>query len=91
MKTIVADTYTFYVNNSKDVSFPKRFKSHKIIWNLREALLAIWEGKITEIVLPKLGTPGYDFEEFIDSMVKIGQIEIKPKIHYYELEVASKS
>ena len=91
MKAIVADTYTFYVNNSRDVSFPKRFRSHKIIWNLREALLTIWEGDLTEIALPKLGTPGYDFEEFIDNMVKIGQVKTKPKIRYYELEVASKS
>jgi len=91
MKAIIADTYTFYVNNSKDVSFPKRFRSHKIIWNLREALLAIWEGNLTEIALPKLGTPGYNFEEFIDDMVKIGQIKNKPKLCYYELEVASKS
>ena len=91
MKAIVADIYTFYVNNSKDVSFPKRFRGHKIIWNLREALLAIWEGNLTEIALPKLGTPGYDFEEFIDNMIKIGQVKDKPKIRYYELEVASKS
>jgi hypothetical protein len=91
MKAIIADTYTFYVNNSKDVSFPKRFRSYKIIWNLREALLAIWEGKLTEVALPKLGTPGYNFEEFMEDMVKIGQIKDKPKIYYYELEVASKS
>ena len=91
MKAIVADIYTFYVNNSKDVSFPKRFRGHKIIWNLREALLTIWEGDLTEIALPKLGTPGYDFEEFIDNMIKIGQVKDKPKIRYYELEVASKS
>ena len=91
MKAIVADIYTFYVNNSKDVSFPKRFRGYKIIWNLREALLTIWEGGVTEIALPKLGTPGYDFEEFISSMLKIGQLKTKPKIKYYELEIAKKS
>lgn len=91
MKTIVADIYTFYINASKDVSFPKRFRNYKIIWDLREALLAIWQGDITEIALPKLGTPGYDFEGFIDDMIKIGQIKDKPKIRYYELEVAHKS
>ena len=91
MKTVVADIYTFYINASKDVSFPKRFRNYKIIWDLREALLAIWQGEITEIALPELGTPGYDFEEFIDNMVKIGQIKNKPKIHYYNLEIASKS
>ena len=91
MKTIVADIYTFYVHNSKDVSFPKRYKNYKIIWNMRDALIALWEGEITEIALPKLGTPGYNFEEFIDDMVRIGQMKEKPKIRYYELEVASKS
>lgn len=91
MKVIVADIYTFYVNNSKDVSFPKRFRGYKILWDFREALLTVWEGNLTEIALPKLGTPGYNFEEFIDNMIKIGQIKDKPKIRYYELEVASKS
>lgn len=91
MKTIVADIYTFYINSSRDVSFPKRFRNYKIIWDLREALLAIWEDQITEIALPELGTPGYNFEEFIDDMVKIGQIKNKPKIRYYNLEIASKS
>ena len=91
MKAIIADTYTFYIHNSRDVSFPKRYKSYKIIWNLREALLALWEGNITEIALPKLGTPGYNFEEFINDMVKMGQIKKVPKIQYYELELAKKS
>ena len=91
MKAIVADIYTFYVNNSRDVSFPKRYRGYKIFWDLREVLFAIWEGDITEIALPKLGTPGYNFEEFINNMIKIGQIKNKPKIRYYELEVASKS
>lgn len=91
MKTIVADIHTFYANNTKDVSFPKRYRNYKIIWDWRETLLAIWEGNITEIVLPKLGTPGYDFVEFIDQMVEIGQLKTKPKIRYYELEVARKS
>jgi hypothetical protein len=91
MRTIVADIYTFYINASKDVSFPKRFRNYKIIWDLREALLAIWEGQITELALPEKGTPGYNFEEFIDDMVAIGQIKDKPKIRYYSLEVASKS
>lgn len=91
MKIIVADIYTFYIHNSKDVSFPKAFKNYRIIWNLREVLLTIWEGKVKELALPKLTTPGYNFEEFIDSMIKIGQIKDKPKIKYYELEIAKKS
>ena len=91
MKTIVADIYTFYIHNSKNVSFPKKYRSYKIIWNLRDALISLWAGEVTELVLPKLGTPGYDFEEFIDRMVKIGQIKNKPKIKYYELEIAKKS
>ena len=91
MKTIIADIYTFYINASKDVSFPKKFRNYKIIWDLREALLTIWQGEITELALPKLGTPGYDFEGFIDDMIKVGQIKNKPKIVYYEVEVARKS
>ena len=91
MKTIVADIYTFYIHNSKSVSFPKRFRNYKIIWDLREALFAIWEGNITELALPKLGTPGYNFEEFIDNLVAIGQLEERPKIKYYELDIARKS
>jgi hypothetical protein len=91
MKLIVADIYTFYIHNSKNVSFPKRYKNYKIIWNLREALLALWEGNIKELALPRLGTPGYDFEGFIDDLQKIGQIKNKPLIKYYELEVAKKS
>lgn len=91
MKTIIADIYTFYIHNSKNVSFPKKYKSYKIIWDLREALFALWEGKITELALPKLGTPGYNFEEFIDNLVEIGQLKEKPKIKYYELEITRKS
>lgn len=91
MKAIVADTYTFYIHNSRDVSFPKRYRSHKIFWDLRDVLFAIWDNEITELVIPKLGTPGYDFEEFISSMLKIGQLKTKPKIKYYELEIAKKS
>lgn len=89
MKTIVADIYTFYIN--KNASFPKKYRNFKIIWNLREVLFALWEGKITEIALPKLGTPGYNYESFIEDMVKIGQINQKPKIYYYELETTRKS
>lgn len=91
MKVIVADIYTFYIHNSKDVSFPKKYRSYRIIWNLREALLTLWEGKVTELVLPKAKTPGYDFKEFINNMVEIGQIKDKPKVKYYELEIARKS
>lgn len=91
MKTIIADVYTFYIHNSKNVSFPKKYKSYKIIWNLRDALFDLWDDQITEIVLPKLGTPGYNFEEFIDRMIELGQIKTKPKIKYYELEIAKKS
>ena len=91
MKAIVADTYTFYIHSSRNVSFPKNFRSYKILWDLRDTLFAIWDNEITELALPKLGTPGYDFEEFIDNLIKIGQLESKPKIKYYELEIAEKS
>jgi len=90
MKVIVADTYSFYLHNSKNLKFPKQFRNFKIIWDMREALLAIWEGKITELAIPKLGTPGYDFEDFINKMVKIDQIKIKPKLKYYELNLEKK-
>ena len=91
MKTIIADTYTFYIHNSKNTRFPKEYRNHKIIWNLRDVLFAIWEGGITELVIPELGTPGYDFEGFIDDMIKIGQIKDKPAIKYYTLNVVEKS
>lgn len=90
MKAIVADTYSFYLYNSKNTRFPKEYKSHKIIWDMRETLLALWGGYITELVVPELGTPGYNFEEFADSMVEIGQIEKKPNFKYYQLNVVEK-
>lgn len=91
MKVIVADTYTFYIHNSRNTQFPREFKNHRIIWNMRQALLELWEGEITEIVIPKLGTPGYDFVSFIESMKKIGQITNDPKIRYYNLNIVKKS
>ena len=91
MKVIIADIYDLYVHNSKNVKFPKEFKNHKIIWNLREALLVLWEGEVTELVIPKLGTPGYDFPDFVKSMMVIGQIKTKPEFKYYEMEITKKS
>jgi hypothetical protein len=90
LKVIVADIYSFYLHNSKNTKFPKEYRNHKIIWNMRETLLALWEGNITELVLPKLGTPGYDFESFIDDMIKLGQIIKKPNIKYYKLNIMKK-
>ena len=89
MKAIVADVYTLYNYNA--AQFPKKYRGYKIIWNLRDALFEIWDGKLTEIVLPKEGTPGYDFEDFINKMVEIQQINKAPKIKYYELSVPKKS
>lgn len=91
MNIIVADTYTFYIHNSRDIKFPRKYRSFKIVWDLRQALLELWTGEVKELALPKLGTPGYDFEEFISNMMKIGQIESKPKISWYELNIAKKS
>lgn len=91
MKTIIADTYCFYIHNSRNTQFPKEYKNHRIIWNMREALLEIWKGNITELVIPELGTPGYDFVEFISDMKKMGQIKTEPKIKYYELNIVKKS
>ena len=58
---------------------------------MREALLELWKGTITEIAIPELGTPGYDFPEFIKAMKEIGQIKVEPKIKYYELNIVQKS
>ena len=91
MKTIIADTYDLYVHNSKNTVFPKKYRSYKIIWNMREALLELWAGKITVLAIPELGTPGYDFEGFIEDMASIGQIENKPKIEYYKFEIVRKN
>lgn len=87
MKAIIADVYAFYINNSKNVKFPKIYKNYHIIWNLREALLVIWEGNITELAIPEAGTPGYNFEEFIDQMLEQGQIDKKPKLKYYNMNI----
>ena len=90
MNIIIADTYAFYIHNSKSVKFPKEFSNHKIIWDMRQALLELWTGKIKEVAIPKLGTPGYDFEDFINKMKEIGQISEPPKIKWYELTVDDK-
>ena len=91
MKVIVADTYTFYIHNSRNTQFPKRYKGHKIIWNMREALLEIWNGDLEELVIPEEGTPGYDFVEFADKMKEIGQINSVPKFKYYKLNIVKKN
>ena len=90
MKVIIADTYCFYIHNSRNTRFPKQFKNYRIIWNMREALLSLWEGNVTEVVIPELGTPGYDFPSFIESMKKLGQIKAEPIIKYYELNIVKK-
>ena len=91
MKAIVADQYAFYIHNSRNTQFPKEFKSHRIIWNMRETLLELWKGNITELVMPELGTPGYDLPEFVKEMVKIGQIKKEPTFKYYQLNIIRKS
>ena len=58
---------------------------------MRETLLELWKGNITELVIPELGTPGYDFPGFIKDMVKIGQIKKEPIIKYYKLNIIRKS
>lgn len=90
MKVIIADTYMFYIHNSRNTQFPKEFKNHRIIWNMREALLELWKGEITEIVIPELGTPGYDFPKFVQDMIEIGQIINRPKFRYYKLNIIKK-
>jgi len=90
MKIIIADTYELYIFNSKNTVFPKRFRNYKIIWNMREALLELWLGKVKTLAIPEKGTPGYDFENFIDEMVKIGQIKERPKLEYYSFDLVTK-
>ena len=90
MKVIVADVYAFNIYNSNNTVFPKEYKNHKIIWNMREVLLEIWDGKITELVIPELGTPGYDFPNFVQSMIEIGQVKTKPNFKYYKLNIKRK-
>lgn len=90
MKAIIADTFTFYIHNSRNTQFPREFRNHKIIWNMREALLEIWSGTITELAIPELGTPGYDFPGFIEDMINIGQIKESPIIKWYKLNIISK-
>jgi len=58
---------------------------------MREALLEIWNGNITDLAIPELGTPGYDFPKFIKAMVEIGQLKTEPKIRYYNLNIVKKS
>ena len=91
MKVIIADTNCFKIHNSRNTQFPKQFRSYKIIWNMREALLEIWKGNITHLAIPNLGTPGYDFENFIQDMMVQGQIKSRPKFEYYELNIIKKS
>jgi len=91
MRAIIADTYCFYIHNSRNTQFPKQFRNYKIIWDMREALVELWKGNITELAIPELGTPGYDFPGFIKDMVKIGQIKFEPKIKYYKLNITRKS
>lgn len=91
MKVIVADTYCFYIHNSRNTQFPKQFRNYKIIWKMRDALFELFEGRVTELALPELGTPGYDFPEFIKALKDTGQIETEPKIKYYNLNIIRKS
>lgn len=91
MKIIIADTYVFYIHNSRNTQFPKEFRNYRIIWSMREALLEIWRGDVTELAIPELGTPGYNFPKFIKDMIKIGQIKFEPKIKYYQLNIVKKS
>jgi len=85
MKVIVGDRYIFYV--AQKAKIPKKFRNYKVIWNLREVLLALWEGDITVLALPKDGTPGYDFPNFVQDMMQIGQIKSRPKFEYYQMTV----
>jgi len=91
MRVVISDIYIFGVRNAKETQFPKKYRNYKIIWNMREVLLAIWEGNITHLAIPELGTPGYDFPGFIKEMVKIGQIKTIPKLEYYQFNITKKS
>ncbi len=85
MKIVIADIYSFNIHTSKKVLIPKRFKGYEIIWNFREALLELWKGNVTVLAMPELGTPGYDFPNFVQDMMEIGQIKSRPQFEYYKV------
>ena len=90
MKVLIADIYDLYVHKSRDVKFPLIYKHYKIIWNMRDVLIEIWRGNITHLVIPELGTPGYDFPEFAQIMLEMGQIKKLPEFKYYKVEARNK-
>ena len=85
MKAVVVDTYSLYV--CKKAKIPKRFRDYEVIWNFREVLLELWKGEIKVLAIPELGTPGYDFPNFAQDMMEIGQIKSRPKFEYYKMNI----
>jgi len=91
MKIIAADIYELLVVNSRYAKFPKEFRSYKIVWNMRDVLFELWSGEVTDIAIPEKGTPGYDFPNFVQDMMQIGQIKSRPNFKYYNLNIIKKS
>jgi len=83
MKAIIADKYEMMVNPK--ATFPAYYKDYVPIWHLRDALYEIWQGEITTLAIPEQNLPGYNFEEFIEKLVKIGQLKSAPKIEHYNM------
>jgi len=84
MKAIIGDKYELMVNPK--AKFPIEYKDYSPIWHLRDALFDIWAGNITTLAIPEKGLPGYDYEDYINSLVENGQLVSSPKIEYYTME-----
>ena len=83
MNLVIVDTYEMNLFNAK---LPRKFsRGYQVAWDLREALLILWEGKVKKLAIPKGPLPGYDYEEFIEQLMKQKQIKQKPKIQYYSM------
>lgn len=82
MKAIVLDAYQLKFDPYKKIDYPKKYKNYIKIVDFRDALLAIWQGKLEEIAIPQI-IPGYNFNEYIDELYKMGQLKTKPKVEYY--------
>lgn len=82
MKALILDAYQLKFDPYKKLDYPKKYKDYVKVVDFRDALLAIWQGKIKELAIPK-STPGYDFEDYISKLIKIKQLKTAPKIEYY--------
>ena len=59
MNIILADVWD--LTKARRENYPKNYK---VIWDPREVLVLIWQGKVNKLYKPREGTPGYDFAAF---------------------------